>query len=448
MSGNLNSFCEVKKVFKVQKLSEVVDEKLLQRILHSFVEATGLRASIIDVEGRRQIVPDNTEDCSFCQLIRSRPEGLERCRKSCSRAGVQAARFGVPYIFRCHAGLIKWAAPLVMNGKHWATILCGQVLMWEPEDFFWIEIKEFTRNLGVDLEELTRAARELEIVSGERVQAAADLLFVVANHIMKTGMITLQQRQEITKQQARLGEEIQTRKMLEHALRRIEKRSSLDSYSLKKEQELLGRVRLGDREGAYELLNELLADILQKDAANPKLIKARILELVVVLSRAAVEGGASLEKLLGLNYQYVQELSAIDSTEELFLWIVKVMEKFIENVYQTRNVKNLQVIQQVTEFIRNGYHRALTMEEIAQVVFLSPCYLSHLFKEELGCTIMEYLTKVRMEEAKKLLRHPQLNVVQIADRVGYSDPSYFTKVFKKCEGITPTEFRQRCQLLS
>jgi len=435
-------------MLKVQRLSEVVDEKLLQRILYSFVEATGLRVSIVDVEGRRQIAPENTEDCPFCLLIRGTQKGLERCQKSCARAGNQAAQFGVPYIFRCHAGLVKWAAPLVIDGMHWGTIICGQVLMWEPEEFFWVEIKEFIKDLDMDMGSLTQAARDLEVISGERVQAAAELLFVVANHIMKTGMITLQQRQEIMKQQARLGEEIQTRKMLENALRRMEKRASLESYSLKKEQELLGRVRLGDREGAYELLNELLADILQKDAHNPKVIKARILELVVVLSRAAVEGGASLEKLLGLNYQYVQELSAIDSVEELFLWIVKVMEKFIENVYLTRNVKNLQVIQQVTDFIRQSFHKSLTVDDISQVVFLSPCYLSHLFKEEIGCTIMEYLTKVRMEEAKKLLRHPQLNVVQVADRVGYSDPSYFTKVFKKSEGVTPTEFRHRFQLLS
>ena len=52
-------------------------------------------------------------------------------------------------IFRCHAGLVLWAAPLMVEGEHVATIICGQVLMWEPEDFFWEEIEEYTRPLDL-----------------------------------------------------------------------------------------------------------------------------------------------------------------------------------------------------------------------------------------------------------------------------------------------------------
>ena len=63
--------------------------------------------------------------------------------------------------------------------------------------------------------------------------------------------------------------------------------------------------------------------------------------------------------------------------------------------------------------------------------------------KELGCTIMEFLTKIRIEEAKKMLRDPQYNVVQVADALGFKDPGYFTKVFKKSEGITPSQYRDK-----
>ncbi|MDN5276704.1 MAG: two-component system, response regulator YesN [Clostridiales bacterium] len=75
-------------------------------------------------------------------------------------------------------------------------------------------------------------------------------------------------------------------------------------------------------------------------------------------------------------------------------------------------------------------------------MYISPYYLSHLFKEELNITFLEYLTMVRMEEAKKLLKDTSLSIVAIASQVGYEDASYFSKVFKKYVGISPAQYRK------
>ena len=79
---------------------------------------------------------------------------------------------------------------------------------------------------------------------------------------------------------------------------------------------------------------------------------------------------------------------------------------------------------------------------MAQEVLFSPYYVSRLFKEELGLTFIEYLTKIRIDAAKRLLLETNMTVSEISDLVGYQDPSYFTKVFKKREGVTPTQFRR------
>jgi two-component system response regulator YesN len=419
-----------------------MEEIFLKRVLHSFVEATGLRASIIDTQGKRLVAPDNTEDTPFCQLIRSNPRGLQKCERCCARAGVQAERIGVPYIFRCHAGLIKWAAPITIKDRHFGTIVCGQVLMWEPEDFFWIEIKEMTRDLDVNLIDLLEAGTRLKVVSGQRVQAAADLLFVLANHIMRAGLEAMEQLAQLRQQEARLNKEIFTRKLLEEALKKAEKRA-YPTFSLsKKEQELLGHIRLGQKDEAYLVLNEILTEAFQ-DPGDFRVAKARVLEIMVMLSRAAVERGETLERLLGFNYQHIEEFSHLDSVEELFLWVVRMMEMFMDRIQAHQGSRNTQVLAQAIEFLRQNYQRSLRLEDIAQAVFLSPCYLSHIFKEEIGITIMEYLTRLRIEEAKRLLCNPRFTVVQVADSIGYGDPSYFTKVFKKSEGITPSQFKQR-----
>jgi two-component system response regulator YesN len=93
-------------------------------------------------------------------------------------------------------------------------------------------------------------------------------------------------------------------------------------------------------------------------------------------------------------------------------------------------------------YIRANYRENLSLENVAQQVFISPFYLSHLFKEELGITFVEYLTRIRMEEAKRLLKEPRLSIVAIASEVGYEDASYFSKVFKKNLSISPNQYRK------
>ena len=205
---------------------------------------------------------------------------------------------------------------------------------------------------------------------------------------------------------------------------------------------MLGRVRLGDKSGARAMLNELLAHIFLRSPGNLELIKARLLELVVMISRAAVESGAELDRLLGLNYNFISEAAAIDDYEELSAWIVKVLDVFLETVYDSRTLAGSRQLTDALSYIRQHHMQNLTLEDVAAQVYVSPYYLSHLFKEKLGVTFVEYLTRVRVEMAKSYLLNTQLPVAAIAERVGYEDPSYFGKVFRRLTGSTPKGFRR------
>ena len=255
-------------------------------------------------------------------------------------------------------------------------------------------------------------------------------------------MLTLQQRKELNEQQARLAEAIFERKQAEETIKALESRAQSVPYPIDKEYLLLSKVKLGDRTGAKEILNEMLGDIFFRAAGNIDLIKARVLELVVVISRAAVEGGASLDKLLGLNYDFISELSHMNEIDEICYWLVKVLDTFMDTVYETRNVRNAKNLGEALKYIRENYHQNLTLESVAQQIYISPYYLSHMFREELGITFVEYLTMVRMEEAKRLLMDSSLSVVAIASQVGYEDASYFSKVFKKYVGMSPNRYRK------
>jgi two-component system response regulator YesN len=420
-------------------LKAFVNERILRRILRSFVEATGLRAAVMDTDGRVTVAPPGYEEGQprFCQIIRTASGGLEKCQGSYARAGVQAAKFGEPYIFRCHAGLILWSAPIISSRKPVATIICGQVLMWEPEDFFWIEVSEFTRGLNVSLPRLIEAAKQLPVVSGSQVQAAADLLFTVGEYMMKAGIQSLRQERRITRQQMRLGEAIQAKKELELMIGGGGHRP----YSLEMENQLVRKLKSLDKAGARQTLNDMLAELLLKNAGRPDVIKARALEIMVVLSRGAIEGGAGIQKLLETTPQRIGEILQAPSVEEVCFLVNQVLDEYLEEVVPAVG-KHHQALEAAREFVDGNFDRPLGVEDIAKVAHLSPGYLSQVFRDELGVTIMEYLTRKRMDEAKKLLADPSLNISDVARRVGFSDPSYFTKVFKKEEFMTPTEYAE------
>lgn len=141
-----------------QELLNLIDMESLKAILDAFTTTTGLMANIVDVDGRSIFSKkDVNKCCKFCKLIMAMKNGQERCQSSYKRAGKQAALFGEPYIFRCPSGLIEWAAPIIVDGKHLGSIICGQVLMWEPEEFFWIELREMNKNLTSDFKDLFKA---------------------------------------------------------------------------------------------------------------------------------------------------------------------------------------------------------------------------------------------------------------------------------------------------
>ena len=214
-------------------------------------------------------------------------------------------------------------------------------------------------------------------------------------------------------------------------------------YPMKKEKELVARIKLDDRIGAKTILNKLVGEILFENLENGDVRKARILELIVVISRAAVEAGANMEKLLGLNYKYICELAEINEEEALYKWMIKVFSSFMEEVSRSSNKKNMAIVERAMKHMRTNYNKSLTLGKIAKAAYVNTYYLSHLFKKELDITIVDYLTKVRIEEAKKLLQNDKMSIVEIALEVGYEDQSYFSKVFKKNENITPMVYRKR-----
>ena len=93
------------------------------------------------------------------------------------------------------------------------------------------------------------------------------------------------------------------------------------------------------------------------------------------------------------------------------------------------------------EYIDKNYQEDINLNKISNYVSLSKNYFCNIFKKETGITIWDYLIRIRMEEAKKMLLETEQKTYEISELVGYDDPSYFGRLFKKYTGFTPIEFR-------
>ena len=101
------------------------------------------------------------------------------------------------------------------------------------------------------------------------------------------------------------------------------------------------------------------------------------------------------------------------------------------------------IIQTVKGFIRENYNRPdLKIGDAAKKVYLTPTYLSSLFKSKTGMTVGQYITRCRVEKAKELLLDPRYKLYDIAEMVGYNDENYFARTFRKWTGMTPSEYKE------
>lgn len=414
--------------------SNLLDPKYLEESLGSFHDATGLHIEAINKEGVTFSVPGNFERSEFCRYIRCQPEGEKKCQDSYKRASREASKWEEPYFFRCHAGLVIWAVPIMIQGVSLGSIICGQVLMWEPDHFFFLELEKL--NTGVeDIEKLKNKARMLEVISPARSQAAADMLFVVVNHIIKRNINSLDEIDATRVQQQAIRHEIEERKR-----NHLPDLSDYDTY-LKKERKFLRYIRLGDRTRANHTLQSLLTDLYTKTVGDIETVKVRILELATLTSRAAVEGGANADRIMMLLKEFNKEIEGIERVETFFYKIQRIVETFLEGIFTLANKKHLAIVKQARDFMMEHYAQPLTVTNVAQHLFISPSHLSRLFREELDCTINDYLTRVRVEQAVEIMKKPEFSVAQVSKAVGFQSQSYFTKVFRKYIGVTPLIYK-------
>lgn len=155
--------------------------------------------------------------------------------------------------------------------------------------------------------------------------------------------------------------------------------------------------------------------------------------------RAAPPAGHG-ESPLGIDWKTITEPGSVERLHAYLLaWCGGIMAVIRDRDHD----KNLNVVHQIAAMIHARYGEALTVDDLAAKVYLTPNYIRTLFKQKTGETILEYMTKVRIERASELLNDKSLKIHEVARAAGYENVSYFCSLFQKHRGVTPNEYRKK-----
>jgi len=395
--------------------------KRTERDIKAFRALTGIPAVWLDAQGESH----GPGICSCCQVLRRALPEAHLCEKLHKRAAEFSSNLGETYLFACHSGLFHAVVPSGEGGY----VLAGPFTLGESDPW---QIPETIAGVMMsegDLLEMREAQGRMRALSTEDASELCVLLYDLFSG--RDDLYPDDARRRATQQQ-RIAEALQSFKQDQAPAR----------YPIEKEDELMRYVREGDSRRADAVLNDLLGYAFFSSFTLED-VRVCTAELCALLSRAAIEGGASSREAVAQNRELMRLLWSAESIEDICYFMQEAVERFSENAFSRRRTGEQECVQRAIRFIHMHYAEPLTLTLMAEEAHLSESYFSTLFKKGCGYGFREYLCKVRVDRAKELLEKTNMGVTEIAQSTGFDSQSYFSKVFHGRTGMSPSDYRTK-----
>ena len=411
-----------------------IDLNTAREMVDSFSLSCGIGCRLLSESGE-VLYQQGTLETNECDFLRSLPGDPPPCQRLHMQGLLQAERFGGRYIYSCASGLTFFSAPVISGGKVAAGLLAGPVLLSEVDDCL-DDIIEKRDIPASHVRPLRTFLTSLPLVTTSRLRYLSIQLFADAVCISDSSHEMLLQRSEIQQQRS-----------ISEYVHQVKSGQQEVPYPMETEQQLVTAIARGDKVTASALLNEILGHIFFF-TSDPDTIQTRITELLVLLARAAISGGASSSVIFEINHRNMQELKQLRSQEDVAHWLAKVLSRFTDLVFDLVDSKHKNIIHKAVSYMNSNCAKDLTMADVADHVGYSHSHFSKVFKEEMGCGFRAYLNQIRVEKSKALLLAGNVSIAEICDLCGFEDQSYHCKVFKKLVGVTPDKFRKQSRRIN
>ncbi|MFC0476710.1 helix-turn-helix domain-containing protein [Robertmurraya beringensis] len=202
-----------------------------------------------------------------------------------------------------------------------------------------------------------------------------------------------------------------------------------------RKQSLLRSLRMLERETFFQKIEEFNCSMIEQKL-DPEVVKGKMLRLIYLSMEVAKES------LWNKGYLPHMEVANLHSTVDLCYWFQQQMEQIFQCVKNNQVEPKHIAIERALRFIQSNYDKELSLQEVSDHSNMSSTYFSVLFKEQMGESYIKYVTKLRIEHAKKLLMNGA-KVNEVSEKVGYYNYRHFSELFKRHVGMTPGHYRDR-----
>jgi two-component system response regulator YesN len=208
-----------------------------------------------------------------------------------------------------------------------------------------------------------------------------------------------------------------------------------------KEHALIRCLKVGSVHEVNEIVEELFQGIVDTPVSYQD-YQVYLLEILISLLKAAKQSDIDVDHLFGANFTVFTEINKFNNIQEAKSWIVGICAKIMDVIARERQYTYKNLVDMAKEYTQEHYHESdISINKLCSHLHISAGYFSTIFKKETKMTFVNYLLQIRMDAAMELLRSTDLKAFEVAEKVGYSDPNYFSFSFRKQVGISPKEYR-------
>ena len=373
--------------------------KQAQRLADLFSAAVSIPVQIVPTQEKKAFYC-----CDLCRLLAESADLQCDCIADLTQHGKSAQNLGGVHTFFCPFGSIGFVSPVLYRGEPIAVAMAGPLLLnssQTPSAEYWTNYFEFS---VLKADEAERRMRYLPRLGAAQIHRFALLLQAVMKH---SGVA-----------------------LLPH------------DYMNQTEEHLLNAVQTGVVQEAEIALKNGISQMFALHAGDEASLKNHCLDFSLLLCRVLSDCKLENKRTQRSFDALLLQLQSYRDTASLRLCMRRIYKLCLECFQTCTPKQKSKTICDAMEYVQKNYMAKITLESAAGHVYLTPSHLSKKFKEETGKHFNQYVNEVRIEKAKQMLRDSNAELTDIAFSIGFEDQSYFSRVFRRLEGMTPKEYRR------
>ncbi len=374
----------------------------LEKVAFHYTQCTGVNCVYVqDLEN------------NFCPY---RNRGID-CMDCHRKAITHSEEFGGSYVYLCPKDLMFWSSPVLRNGKTIGAFIAGPVLSIDPEE---IDIP------GVD-------AKSMKTVTPDIAYSLSRVLFMCSSFVFSEFNQQIKINEMSLSIQSSINESIQDIK--DNKLKKGLKGTL---------QALQSGVKTGNEKLSKKRFSDCVSIFLSTYDQSIETIRGWASVIVNAMLNGSLEGQADEILASKEAISTIKAINACENSEEILGILDNCRKSFCNMIVKSIMDTGFNpVILKAVHYIQNNLANPISESDVAKYVHLSISHFSRLFNAEVGMSFSKYINKLRTERAKELLVASNLSIIDICEATGYEEQSYFTRIFKRYQGMSPNAFRMK-----